>query len=169
MIVLAYLQSQVQNFTQLVGHADSLMSFYLQLCIWRDAILLWIRQRNSIQFCVNIGKQTLALIRQTFREESMCHTREVQTHWHRKKWDRWKAKSRVCLTFSLTSRWLFTKNSSWQAKQSVPHTAVTFYGDCMKMCGEDHPELWWQKTGRYITFSPGNFFTTNMTAVPHSP
>jgi hypothetical protein len=29
---------------------------------------------------------------------------------------------------------LFIKNSSWQAKQSVPHTTVIFYGDCMKIC-----------------------------------
>jgi hypothetical protein len=33
------------------------------------------------------------------------------------------------LVISLTS-----KNSSWQAKQSIPHTTVTFYGGCMKMC-----------------------------------
>jgi hypothetical protein len=33
----------------------------------------------------------------------------------------------------LISRGLFTKNSSWQAKQSM-HTTVTFYSDCVKMC-----------------------------------
>jgi hypothetical protein len=27
-----------------------------------------------------------------------------------------------------------TKKSSWQAKQSIPHTTVKFYGDCLKMC-----------------------------------
>jgi hypothetical protein len=26
------------------------------------------------------------------------------------------------------------KNSSWQAKQSIPHITVMFYGECMKMC-----------------------------------
>jgi hypothetical protein len=26
-----------------------------------------------------------------------------------------------------------TKNSSWQAKHLIPHTTVTFCGDCMKM------------------------------------
>jgi hypothetical protein len=38
----------------------------------------------------------------------------------------------------VTSRRLFTENSSWQAKQSIPHATVTFYSDCVKMC-EDFP------------------------------
>jgi hypothetical protein len=36
--------------------------------------------------------------------------------------------------FLFTSRGIFAKNSSWQAKQSIPHTTVTFYGDCVKIC-----------------------------------
>jgi hypothetical protein len=31
---------------------------------------------------------------------------------------------------------LFTKYSSWQAKQSIPSTTVTFHGDCVKMWEE---------------------------------
>jgi hypothetical protein len=31
--------------------------------------------------------------------------------------------------FSLKSSGLFTKNSPWQAKHSIPHTTVTFYGE----------------------------------------
>jgi hypothetical protein len=34
----------------------------------------------------------------------------------------------------VTSRRLFTKNSSWQARQSILHTTAMFYGDCVKMC-----------------------------------
>jgi hypothetical protein len=34
----------------------------------------------------------------------------------------------------LTSRGLFTKNSSWQARQSIPHTTVTIYTECVKFC-----------------------------------
>jgi hypothetical protein len=34
----------------------------------------------------------------------------------------------------LTSRAFLTNNSSWQTKQSIPPTTVTFYGDYMKMC-----------------------------------
>jgi hypothetical protein len=31
------------------------------------------------------------------------------------------------------SRGLLTKNFFWQAKESIPHTTATFYGDCLKM------------------------------------
>jgi hypothetical protein len=35
-------------------------------------------------------------------------------------------------------------NSFWKAKQSIPHTTVTFYGDCMKM-GEDFAQSFGDK------------------------
>jgi hypothetical protein len=69
----------------------------------------------------------------TLRQSNSPLNGKVQTHWDRKRWDRWRAKSWACSSFSLTSRGLFTKNSSRQAKQSVLHTTVTFYGNCMKM------------------------------------
>jgi hypothetical protein len=47
-----------------------------------------------------------------------------------------KEESRASSTFSFTSRGLFIKHSSYQVKQSIPHTTVTFYGDCWKM-GKD--------------------------------
>jgi hypothetical protein len=67
--------------------------------------------------------------------------------------------------FLLTSRGLFTKNSSWQAKQSIPHTTVTFYGDCKKMCKDFALNFGNNRTGCCNTtthcltlpFSPGNF------------
>jgi hypothetical protein len=45
-----------------------------------------------------------------------------------------KQKSRACSSFSLTSGGLFTKNLSSLTKQSIPHTTMMFYGDCVKMC-----------------------------------
>jgi hypothetical protein len=33
------------------------------------------------------------------------------------------------------------KKSSWQAKQSIPHTTVKVYGECMEM-SKDCPKLW---------------------------
>jgi hypothetical protein len=49
------LEVRVQNVTQLCGRAD-FMSFYLESCLWPDANSRWIRQRNSIKFCSNLGK-----------------------------------------------------------------------------------------------------------------
>jgi hypothetical protein len=80
--------------------------------------------------------------------------------------DMWRAKSRAC-SFSLTSRGLLTKNSSWQVKQLIPHTTVTFYGDCVKMWDDFAPNFGDKRTGCNITtkhritlpFSPGNFLT----------
>jgi hypothetical protein len=36
---------------------------------------------------------------------------------------------------------LLTKNSSWQAKQSILHVSVTFYGDCMEICEDFDPNF----------------------------
>jgi hypothetical protein len=77
---------------------------------------------------------TLAMIRQAFGKKAWAlHGKSKLTETQKGR-DRRKAKPGACSSFSLTSRRLFTNNSSWQAKQSIPHTTVTFYGDCMKMC-----------------------------------
>jgi hypothetical protein len=76
---------------------------------------------------------------------------KVQTHRDRKRRDRWRAKSRACSSFFLTLRGLFTKNSTWQAKQSILHTTVMFYGDCMKMCEDFTPNFSDKRTGCCIT------------------
>jgi hypothetical protein len=77
----------------------------------------------------------------------------------------------------LTSRGLFTKISSWQGKQSIRHTTVTFYGDCVKMCEDFAPNFSDKRTGCWITtmhpltlpFSPGNFWpeTTLLLSLTH--
>jgi hypothetical protein len=64
----------------------------------------------------------------------------------------------------VTSRGLFTKNLSWQAKQSILLTTVTFYEDCMKMCKGFNLNFGDERAGCCITitrchmlpFSPGN-------------
>jgi hypothetical protein len=80
------------------------------------------------------AKNTITMIKQAFEGESMSRTRKVQTLRDRISRDRRRAKSKACSSFTLTSIGLFTKNSSWQAKQSIANTTVTFYGDCVKTC-----------------------------------
>jgi hypothetical protein len=71
---------------------------------------------HQILFKSRSATETLTMIRQAFGEERMSRTRVFE--WHdrfrpdRKRRDRWRAKSRACSSFSLTSRGLFTKNSS---------------------------------------------------------
>jgi hypothetical protein len=63
-----------------------------------------------------------------------------------------------------------TNNSSWQAKQSIPHTTVTFHGDCVKMC-EDLAPKFGEKSSYCITIkhrlglppSAGNFLPRTTT------
>jgi hypothetical protein len=62
----------------------------------------------------------------------MSRTLKVQTDRRRKR-ETSEAKNQEQL--------IITKNSSWQAKQSIPHTTVTFYGDCMKMCEDFAPNF----------------------------
>jgi hypothetical protein len=92
-------------------------------------------------------------------------------HQDRKRWDRQTAKSWACSSFPLTSGGLLTKNLSWQAKQSTPHTTVTLYVDCVKMCEYFAPNFGEKRNVCCITsFSTSEFLTkNNMTVVPHPP
>jgi hypothetical protein len=86
-----------------------------------------------------------------------------------------KVKSKVKnMLIILTSKGLFTKNSFWQAKQSVLHITVTFYSDCVKMC----EAFMRQKNGllHHEQFTVSHFLSTrelliknNMAIVFHPP
>jgi hypothetical protein len=38
-------------------------------------------------------------------------------------------------------RGLFIKNSSWQSKKSITHTAMMFHGECVEMCEDFAPKF----------------------------
>jgi hypothetical protein len=53
-----------------------------------------------------------------------------------------KVKSILIIVFDIKGGGgFFAEHSSWQAKQSIPHTTVTFYGDCLKMCEDFAPNF----------------------------
>jgi hypothetical protein len=142
------------------------MCWCLRPFIWSSVSALMRFRDGSDKFCVHLGKSaTQAIIAQVLEKESVIHTRKVQIHRERERWDRWKAKLGACSSFALTSRELFTKNSSWQTKLSIPHTTVTFYGDNVKLCEDFSPNFGGERTDCCITttcrltypFSPGIF------------
>jgi hypothetical protein len=87
MIVLAYLGSLCAKFHTAGCLCWFLKYFCLESCIWPDVISQWTQQQMCIKFHENLGKcetETLAMIRQAFREEDMtvngCLNGKVQTH-----------------------------------------------------------------------------------------
>jgi hypothetical protein len=68
------------------------------------------------------------------------------------------------------------KNSSWQAKQSIIHTTVTFCGDCVKMCDDFSPNFgdkdWLLHNNNALShtpLSPGNCWPKKNGCRPHPP
>jgi hypothetical protein len=88
-----------------------------------------------------------------------------------------KSKVKVMLVTFFDIEGIVHKNLSWKAKQSIPHTTVTFYGECVKMREDFASNFGDKRTGCCITtthrltipFSPGNFWpkTTWLSSPTH--
>jgi hypothetical protein len=153
MIVLAYVGSQCTKFQGAGWRCRFLCPF-----IWNHVSgLMWFCDRSDRGTASNFVQISERVWRRPWQWLDKCPGKKA--------WDRWKAKSRACSLFPFTSMRLFTKSSSLQAKQSILHTTVMFYSNCMKMC-EDCHELWLHKnwllhhdnTLSPLPFSPGNFW-----------
>jgi hypothetical protein len=66
-----------------------------------------------------------------------------------------EAKSMLIIVFEIL---LFSKNSSWQAKQSIPHTTVMFYDKCVKNSTSKMHLKKWQKHWERCIRAEGDYF-----------
>jgi hypothetical protein len=179
MIVLAYPGTQCTNF-----HAAGWMWWFLRpfICSCVSGTMQFLtadQKQQRVSFvrlppmmqssCPGLSMVTRdGFLIMSLRQSNNPPNGKVQTYLDRKRRDKWEAKPRACLLFSLTSRGLLTKNSSPQAKQSIQRTTVTFYGGCVKMCKDFAPNFGYKRTGCCIMkthpltlpFSPGNFWPT---------
>jgi hypothetical protein len=107
--------------------------------------------------------ETLTMTRQASGEESMESPNSPRLE---KKARQVKSKvKRMLINCFYIKGIVHKKNSSWQAKQSIPRTTVTFYDDCVEMCEDFTSNFDYKRTGCSMTtthhltlsFSPGNF------------
>jgi hypothetical protein len=111
MIALAYPGSQCTKFRAVEWMWWFLCLFYLEYCIWPDAISQWIWQQVCNKCCGIFDKcmrKALTMIRQTSGEGSSSFTQVFELYmgvWMKKskltktKKDRWRAISRACSYF----------------------------------------------------------------------
>jgi hypothetical protein len=92
------------------------------------------------------------MIRQEFGEESMSRALVFEYNaWFRAEWRRKKArevrskvKSMLIIFFGING---IVHKEFVMVGQTVPHTTVTFYDDCMKMCDDFSPNFGDKITG----------------------
>jgi hypothetical protein len=78
-----------------------------------------------------------------------------------------KAKSKIIILFDIKK--IVHKEVPWQAKQPIPHTTVTFYGDCMKILKDFAPNFG-DKGTSHMSFFQGKFDKKKQhTVFPHHP
>jgi hypothetical protein len=135
--------------------------FYFKSCISSGVILQWSQQRNSIKFCVNLGKsatETLAMIKQAFGEESMSHAWKSPNSLRPEKVRQVKSKVKNMII-------IFFDIKQIVHKEFVLAGQTMFYGKCVKMCEDFAPNFGDKRTGccsmtmhrLTLPFPPGNF------------
>jgi hypothetical protein len=109
---------------------------------------------DSEQVLEKVQRRPLAVIKQALGEESVSRTWVFE--WKSpnsprlKKAKRVKSEVKSILIIFIGIKSLFTRNLFWQAKQSISHTTVMFYGNCMKLCDDFAPNFGDKRTGSCI-------------------
>jgi hypothetical protein len=88
---------------------------------------------NFVQISEKIVMETLAILDKILWKKAWA-VHEKSKFTETEKGETGEEKVKSMLIIILTSRGFFTKNSPWQAEESIPHIIVIFYGDSMKMC-----------------------------------
>jgi hypothetical protein len=135
MIVLAYLGSQCTTFHAAGWPCGFFTSFCLESCMrFRDGSGTGTASVHQL-LCKSRKKcdRDPGNDRTSVRGRKHEPYTESPNSQRPKEMRQLKSKVKSMLKFSLKSGGLFTKYSSWHAKQSISHTTETFYGDCVKM------------------------------------
>jgi hypothetical protein len=119
-----------------------------------DAISRMIRQRKSVAFGGNLKKKKVRrrpwqLLTNVRGRKHQPYT-ESPNSLKSKKARKEKRKVKSVLTTFFYIREIVHKEFL-QAGQSIPHTTVTFYGDCVKMCEDFAPNFGDQRNGCCMT------------------
>jgi hypothetical protein len=84
-----------------------------------------------------------------------------------------KGKVRSMLISFLSIKEIVHKEFVLESQTSVPHTTVTFYGDCLKMCEDFAPnfgDMHYDSAPSHTSFFTREFFRkNNITIFPHLP
>jgi hypothetical protein len=124
-----------QHFTQLGGRADFYnLLFGIVYLVWCDFAKDPTKEHQILRSSRKRGAGDPGNDQTSVRERKHEQYTESPDSLRPKRQGRWRRESRACSSLSLTSRGLLTKKPSWQAKQSIPHTTVTFCGDCLRIC-----------------------------------
>jgi hypothetical protein len=109
----------------------------------------------------------MSMIRQVFGEERMSSRWKTPNSPRPKNAKQVKSKVKNVHIIFFDLRGLFTRSSSWKAKQSILRTILTFYGDCVKIY-EDFAAKFGDKCF-LLHHDKALSFQGILTIVPHPP